>query len=58
MKRNVDINGLGPTVAEEDMTTASHAYTEESIHVRKPNLGMVRINEGDAWYALFDTLGN
>lgn len=41
-------------MAEENITAASNAPPEESIHVRKPNLGMVRVNEGDAWYALFD----
>lgn len=53
MKRNVAINGLGPTATEEDPTPViSDASPDKPLPIRKANeiLGMVRINEGDAWY--------
>jgi len=42
MKRNVEINGLGPT--EEEITTPDGQRTV------KPNPGKVRVHEDDAWY--------
>ena len=45
MKRNVEINGLGPT--EEEITTPDGQRTI------KPNPGKVRVHEDDAWYVLF-----
>ena len=45
MKRNVEINGLGPT--EEEITTPDGQRTIKS------NAGKVRVYEDDAWYVLF-----
>jgi len=39
MKRNIELNGLGP-------------IPEPSSGISKALSGMVRINEGDAWYVL------
>ena len=39
MKRNVELNGLGPV-------------TEASSKDEVDSLGKVRINEGDAWYVV------
>jgi tRNA (guanine26-N2/guanine27-N2)-dimethyltransferase len=54
MKRNVEINGLGPSPDPEDV---AHSKTAKNLDERKPDhkqkLGMVRINEGDAWYVPF-----
>ena len=45
MKRNVEINGLGPT--EEEITTP------EGRRMIKSNPGKVRVHEDDAWYVQF-----
>ena len=42
MKRNVEINGLGPI--EEEITTSDGQRTVKS------NPGKVRVHEDDAWY--------
>lgn len=42
MKRNVEINGLGPS--EEEITTPDGQLTTKS------NPGKVRVHEDDAWY--------
>jgi len=54
MKRNVEANGLGPPLdPEETVNLAAPKPLDDKAPDRKPKLGMVRINEGDAWYVLF-----
>jgi tRNA (guanine26-N2/guanine27-N2)-dimethyltransferase len=51
MKRNVEINGLGmPADPKDVVKSAAPKACDEKTSDRKPKLGMVRINEGDAWY--------
>lgn len=45
MRRNVEINGLGP--CEEEITTP------DGQHATKSNPGKVRVHEDDAWYVQF-----
>lgn len=40
MRRNVDLNGLGPSDEQDSSETPA----------KTPSLGKVRVNEGDAWY--------
>ena len=57
MKRNVEANGLGPPLDPEDtLNVAVPKPLDDKAPDRKSNLGMVRINEGDAWYVLFYNL--
>lgn len=57
MKRNVELNGLGPSKGSTNETpvdTPSDALdTGERSRPADANarLGKVRVNEGDAWYA-------
>ncbi|KIJ68912.1 hypothetical protein HYDPIDRAFT_178862 [Hydnomerulius pinastri MD-312] len=52
MKRNVDLNGLGPSVPEsEGPSTSTSEPVREST---KPSLGKVRINEGDACALMYN----
>lgn len=56
MKRNVEINGLGPGLPSDpdDLTSVSAPKgSDGKASDRKLKLGMVRINEGDAWCVLF-----
>jgi hypothetical protein len=54
MKRNVEANGLGPPLDPEDAINLTVPKTsDDKTPDRKPKPGMVRINEGDAWYVLF-----
>jgi tRNA (guanine26-N2/guanine27-N2)-dimethyltransferase len=46
MKRNVELNGLGPSSPDPAVGTSSSAASE---HQPFPDRGKVRINEGDAW---------
>lgn len=45
MNRNIELNGLGPAKIAGAVDTASTADTNM-------RLGKVRVNQGDAWYAL------
>lgn len=45
MKRNVEINGLGPS--EEEITAPDGQQSTKS------NPGKVRVHEDDAWYVHF-----
>ena len=54
MRRNVELNGLGPTKeatapAEEARTNSVPATVPQPPVVATGNLGKVRVNEGDAW---------
>lgn len=54
MKRNIEANGLGPPLDSEDtVNSAAPKPLDDKAPDRKPKLGMVRINEGDAWYVMF-----
>jgi tRNA (guanine26-N2/guanine27-N2)-dimethyltransferase len=46
MKRNVELNGLGPSSPDPAASTSSSVVSE---HKPLPDRGKVRINEGDAW---------
>lgn len=46
MKRNVELNGLGPSYPDSAIGASSSAASE---HQPFPDRGKVRINEGDAW---------
>ena len=49
MKRNVEVNGLGPLSDPEELPAP-----DEKTRDHKQKLGMVRINQGDAWYVVFN----
>ena len=51
MKRNVEANGFGPLSDPGNVTAPKALDNRTPDH--KPKLGMVRINEGDAWYVPF-----
>lgn len=46
MKRNVELNGLGPSSPGPADSASSFTVSE---HQPLPDRGKVRINEGDAW---------
>lgn len=53
MSRNVELNGLGaPSEPEAAVNSTAPVQAHEKSDL-KPKLGMVRINEGDAWYVRF-----
>ncbi|KAF9218193.1 N2,N2-dimethylguanosine tRNA methyltransferase [Gyrodon lividus] len=52
MKRNVELNALGPTVEENEGNTTCD--TEADAQTKKPSLGKVRINEGDACALMYN----
>lgn len=54
MKRNVEANGLG-AISEQDPLDPSVGIQTQDKKLLDPErtLGMVRINEGDAWYVGF-----
>ncbi|KAF7976714.1 hypothetical protein HWV62_5885 [Athelia sp. TMB] len=54
MKRNVDINGLGPSTPKEETESAPDASPDKPHTASKPNLGMVRVNEGDACALMYN----
>ena len=41
MRRNIDLNGLGPSQEDDPDSPDTPA--------KAPSLGKVRVNEGDAW---------
>lgn len=52
MARNVEINGLGaptPSSLEEAPGSSEAQNVSDERKPRAQNLGVVRINEGDAW---------
>jgi hypothetical protein len=51
MKRNIEINGLGPTPSEGSVDAQS-----EKAQIAHDHLGRVRVNEGDAWYACYNVV--
>jgi hypothetical protein len=52
MRQNVEINGLGPDPVPLEqnigVTLEENGPTDKPT-VKKPRLGKVRVNEGDAW---------
>jgi len=55
MKRNVEINGLGTSSDPEDVVkSAAPKACGDKTSDRKPKLGMVRINEGDACALMYN----
>lgn len=58
MRRNVDINGLGPEVADVSMEPPVEGVSAAEQMSRKDALlGKVRVNEGDAWFVLLLSIG-
>ena len=49
IKRNVEINGLGPSKTIDNGTELPLAETTSSSQGQNTKLGKVRVNEGDAW---------
>ena len=45
MRRNVELNGLGPSPDPAESAASTSVVSEHQPHDR----GKVRINEGDAW---------
>ena len=55
MKRNVEANGLGlPSEPKDISKSAAPEALEGKTLDLKPKFGMVRINQGDAWYVAFN----
>ena len=52
MRRNVEINGLGP----EEVSPETEAPQDKGK--TRPRRGKVVVNEGDAWYASHSLSGN
>jgi hypothetical protein len=53
MKRNIALNGLGPTSAPSSTSDDAMAVDGASTSTKPRDLGKVRVNEGDAWCASF-----
>ncbi len=51
MRRNVEINGLGPPPITEVDSTEPLDGKQKTV---KSDLGKVRVNEGDAWYVIYN----
>ena len=50
MRRNVDLNGLGPASAPSNTAEDTFEGVAPTEGTRQPALGKVKVNEGDAWY--------
>jgi hypothetical protein len=53
MQRNIDLNGLGPVPEPEgtDMQVDESGSAPAPAKKKQSQLGKVRVNQGDAWYA-------
>ncbi|KAH7889237.1 tRNA methyltransferase [Phlebopus sp. FC_14] len=57
MRRNVELNGLGPTPtveASEDNDNVASTPTTTEDQAKRPSLGKVRVNEGDACALMYN----
>lgn len=54
MRRNVEINGLGPT---PPVVVSGETSADSAQNARKADDGKVRVNEGDAWSVFYLCVG-